>query len=226
MKRFKFYTEICYLLGLLLPAIGGALMEKANFGLSMIIAPSYILHCKLTELSSFFTFGVCCYLFQGTLLLVMCLVLRRFRVSFLFSFVTAVVFGYTLDGATFLFSFVDTSLLWARLLLFVFGLLISAAGIAFMLHTYIASEVYELLVKEFSRHFGFSLGRCKLVYDYFSLALALLLSFLFFRSLVGIGWGTIVCTVLNGILIGAFSKLILRYLELKDALPLRRFFES
>ena len=37
------------------------------------------------------------YCLQAVLLLAMCLLLRRFRVSYLFSFVTAVVYGVVLD---------------------------------------------------------------------------------------------------------------------------------
>ena len=46
---------------------------------------------------SFVTFGMAEYCFQAVLLLAMCLLLR-FRVSYLFSFVTAVVYGFALDA--------------------------------------------------------------------------------------------------------------------------------
>ena len=44
---------------------------------------------------SFVTFGMAEYCLQAVLLLAMCLLLR-FRVSYLFSFVTAVVYGFVL----------------------------------------------------------------------------------------------------------------------------------
>ena len=49
MKKRIFYTEIAYILGLIALALGTAFMEKADFGLSMVVAPPYILHLKISE---------------------------------------------------------------------------------------------------------------------------------------------------------------------------------
>ena len=226
MKKKTFYTELCYALGLLLPAFSGAMIEKADFGLSMIVAPAYILHLKLSQLHSFFTFGVCTYLFEGFLLALMCLIIRRFKVSYLFSFVTAVIYGYLLDASVFLLSGLDASALWVRILLYFAGLVICDVGIALIFRTYISSEVYELFVKEISNKFHLNMSRFKMIYDLSSLLLAVLLALLLLGRLDGIGWGTLVCALLNGVLIGLFSGWFDRHWEFKDALPLRRFFEK
>ena len=39
-------TELAYVLGLVILAFGTALMERANFGMSMVVAPAYLLHLK------------------------------------------------------------------------------------------------------------------------------------------------------------------------------------
>ena len=39
-----FYTEVAYILGIVVLAAGNALMEKANLGMSMVVAPAYLLH--------------------------------------------------------------------------------------------------------------------------------------------------------------------------------------
>ena len=44
MKKRIFYTELAYFLGLLILAVGTAFMERANFGVSMVVAPAYLLH--------------------------------------------------------------------------------------------------------------------------------------------------------------------------------------
>lgn len=43
MKR-RFSTELAYAVGIVLVAFGTALMEKANFGVSMVVAPAYVLY--------------------------------------------------------------------------------------------------------------------------------------------------------------------------------------
>ena len=42
-----FYCEVAYVLGLVVLAVGTALMEKADFGMSMVVAPAYLLYLKL-----------------------------------------------------------------------------------------------------------------------------------------------------------------------------------
>ena len=53
---------------------------------------------RVSPVWSFVTFGMVEYCLQAVLLLAMCLLLRRFRVSYLFSFVTAVVYSFVLDA--------------------------------------------------------------------------------------------------------------------------------
>ena len=72
----RFMSELAYVLALPPLALGVALMEKADFGVSMIVAPAYLLHLKLVTLHPFFTFGVLEYLVQGVLLIALCIVLR------------------------------------------------------------------------------------------------------------------------------------------------------
>ena len=87
MKR-TFSTELAYVFGIVFVALGVVLMEKADFGASMVVAPAYLLYRWLSPVWSFVTFGMAEYCLQAVLLLAMCLLLR-FRVSYLFSFVTA-----------------------------------------------------------------------------------------------------------------------------------------
>ena len=56
MKK-TFYTEAAYFVGLFVLAIGTALMERGDFGMSMVVAPAYILHRWLVEFLPFFSFG-------------------------------------------------------------------------------------------------------------------------------------------------------------------------
>lgn len=84
MKR-TFSTELAYVFGIVFVALGVVLMEKADFGVSMVVAPAYLLYRWLSPVWSFVAFGMAEYCLQAVLLLAMCLLLR-FRVSYLFSF--------------------------------------------------------------------------------------------------------------------------------------------
>ena len=86
MKKKIFYTELSYIIGLCSLALSAALMEKADFGVSMVVAPAYLLHLKISQFLPFFSFGMAEYTLQAVLLLLMVLVLRKFKVSYLFAF--------------------------------------------------------------------------------------------------------------------------------------------
>ncbi len=227
MKR-SFSSELAYLLGLLTLALGAASMERANFGMSMIVAPAYVLYRKLSLLLPFFTFGMAEYTVQAVLLAVMLLLLRKFRVSFLFSFATAVVYGLLLDGAMWLAAFLPMEHIVSRAAGYVIGMLLSSFGVSLMFHTYIAPEVYELFVKELSAKHRISIYKFKTGYDIVSCLIAIILSFLFFGfgTFIGVRLGTILCALVNGSIIGFFGRLLDALFEFYDRLPFRSFFEQ
>lgn len=226
MKR-KCYTEAAYFLGLILLAVATAMMEKANFGMSMIVAPAYVLHRWLQPVWGWFTFGAAEYCFQALLLVVMSLALGRFRISWLCSFVTAVVYGFVLDGLMLLAAPLPTGMVW-RVVWYVLGMAVCSLGVACMFRTYLSPEVYELLVKEGSRRYGVEIHRFKTGYDCASCLLAVVMSFACFGlwQFVGVQWGTILCALVNGWLIGQCSRLLEKCFVFKDALPWRGWFEQ
>ena len=228
MKKRVFYTELAYVFGLLFIALGVALMEKSDFGVSMVVAPAYVLYRWINPHWGFFSFGMAEYCFQALLLVAMSLALRRFRLSYLLSFATAFVYGLILDLFMLLAAFLPASMFWQRALLYLFGLLACALGVALMFHTYISPEVYELVVKEVSARFGLEISRFKTFYDLSSCALAVVLSFIAFGfgSFVGVRLGTVLCALVNGWTIGRFSALLEKKFTFADRLPWRPFFEG
>lgn len=217
MKK-KMYTEACYALGLIILAIGTAFMEKADFGMSMVVAPAYLVHRKLVTILPWFSFGVAEYTFQAVLLLFMIGLLRRFEISYLFSFVTAVVYGILLDLALAAAAFLPVNTIVFRLVYFILGVCLGSIGVAFLFHTYIAPEVYELFVKEWAKKYNTDIGKTKTVYDCISCVFAIVLSFLFFGFLhfEGVKLGTVVCALTNGWLIGKISQSMSTKFEFQD----------
>ena len=73
MKRM-FYTEAAYFIGLVTLALGTALMERADFGMSMVVAPAYLVYLKVSEYLNWFSFGMAEYCFQAFLIIVLAVV--------------------------------------------------------------------------------------------------------------------------------------------------------
>jgi len=227
MKKIRFYTEIAYILGLVLLAIGTAMMEKADFGVSMVVAPAYLVYLKLNPVFPFFSFGMAEYMLQLVLLIALALFQRKLRLSYLFSFITAFIYGLLLDGAMAIAGMIACNAMALRLFFYLCGMVVCAAGVSMLFNTYIAPEAYELVVKEASAALNRPVHRVKTVYDLCSCALAVVLSFIFFGFGVfeGVKLGTIFCALVNGTLIGLCSRLWRRRMDFCDGLKLRFLFE-
>ena len=219
-----FYCEAAYFIGILVLALGTALMERADFGMSMVVAPAYLLHLKLSQALPFFSFGMSEYVFQALLLVVLALVLRKGKRCYLFSFVTAFFYGVLLDltmAAVALLPF--SGILW-RICCYLAGMIVCSLGVAMLFYTYFPPEAYELFVKELAQKHHWPIAGTKTVYDCCSCLLGVILSLCFFGTFVGVKWGTILCALVNGWLIGRISRLLEQKFTFRDALPLRGFF--
>ena len=226
MKKKVFYTEWAYAVAMVGLSLSVAFMTRADFGVSMVVAPAYLLYLKINPVFPFFTFGMAEYTLQAVLLLFTILSVKKYRPYFLFSFVTAVLYGFLLDGWMLLTAALPADTRLLRGLWYVLGLVLGAASIAFFFETYIAPEVYELLVKELAEKLQKPTHRVKTVYDCVSCAVAVVMSFAFFGlwRFEGVKLGTVVCALVNGFLIGRFTALYERVFEFKDALPWRKYF--
>lgn len=226
MKKKTFYTEVSYILGLVIMAFAAAFTEKADFGMSMVVAPAYIIHLKVSEFLPWFTFGVSEYFFQGMLVIATVIIMKKFKLSYLFSFMTAVLYGTLLDLAMNIISPLPETGFAIRLVWYVLGTVLCSFAVSLFFHTYLSPEAYELIVKELSGKFNFNINKVKTAFDCFSVALGIILSFSFFGFGVfeGVKLGTIICAFINGFLIGRFSKLLEHFFEFKNKLGFEKYF--
>lgn len=222
MKK-TFYSEAAYIIGLIILALGVAFTEKAAFGMSMVVAPAYLIHLKVSQYLPFFTFGMSEYVFQAVLLIVLAIVVRRFKISYLLSFVTAFIYGHILDVCMIIVGYIPLGGMAYRIFCYVFGISLGALGIAMLFHTYLTPEAYELFVKEFSDKYHTPLDKTKIVYDCCSCLLGIIFSFAFFGfgHFVGVSWGTVVCALVNGWMIGRFGNFLESRFEFRDAFKWR-----
>ena len=74
MKKIRIPSEAAYLFALVLMALSVAMTASADFGVSMIVAPAYILSLKV----SFLTFGQSEYIVQALLFIVFCILVKKY----------------------------------------------------------------------------------------------------------------------------------------------------
>ncbi len=225
MKK-TFYTELAYIVGLVILALGTALMERANFGMSMVVAPAYLVYLKVAQTYSWFTFGMAEYCFQALLIILLSVTLLKFKRKYLFSFVTAFIYGNVLDLLMWLVGLIPEAGMVQRILFYLIGMLVCSLGVSFLFHTYITPEAYELYVKELAEKTGKNINAIKTIYDCCSCLIAVIMSFAFFGLFVfeGVKAGTVICALVNGWLIGRCSKLLEKVFDFKDKFNLKEKF--
>ena len=226
MKKRIFYTELAYAVGLAILALGTALTVYGNFGISMVVAPAYILHLKMAELWPFFSFGVAEYAVQALILALMVLLLRKARWTYLLSFVSAVLYGTILDGGGELTALLPKDSMALRIVVYLLGAGMCVAGISLLFRSYLPPAAYELFVKELAKRLKKPDHVLKTVYDCASCVLAVVLSLVFFGRLEGVGIGTVLCALCYGALIRLCTKLSDRFWVFKDRFAIRSKFEE
>lgn len=210
-KPIRKFSEISVALGTVLMALGTALASRAGMGVSMVVAPAYVISERIP-----LTFGQTEWCFQALLLVIFCLVMRSFRWRYLLSFLVAVIYGAFLDFFN-IIVFADLAPAGAagQWIMLMISLVVVSLAVALCFNSYMPQQIYELFVKDVSEKYRLNRNIFKTVYDYSSLIAALILSLVLFGSLWGhgIGWGTVLATLFNGAMISFFSRLLNRFID-------------
>ena len=155
------------------------------------------------------------------MLIILCILVRKFDWRFLLAFAVAVIYGYTLDLILLILEPVNFDAIWLRWVMLIVGDIITALGVACFFRTYMPLQVYELFVSESSKCYGVDINKAKRTFDMVllgvSIALALLLFLdigrfdfgaFYYSSYHSLGLGTIVTTLLNSYLIRYTGKFL------------------
>lgn len=213
--------ELNWLLGALLVSLGVAICNRANLGVSMIAAPAFIIHDATSQVTSALSLGVIEYLVQGFIILLTCLIVKRFNWRYLLSFLTAVIYGYFIDMWMLIIGTEPFDALWMRWVMLIVGDVVTAVGVAFFFRTYLPVEAYELCVHEIVRVHKFNFHKVKWIFDFSCLGVSIILavslfgdvttfdwSTIYTHSFHHIGLGTIVTTIISAPIIRLVGKLI------------------
>ena len=187
-----------------------AIMAAADFGVSMIVAPASIASQKFT----YFSFGEWSYIVQAFLFVAFCIAMKKVKFAYFLSFVTCVIYGYILDFWRMVIPILNPDItppgsmdLWVRIVMFILGEIITAFSVMLFFKSYIYPQVVDLFVKGIAQKYNLNQVKFKKIFDISCLTVALILTLVLFKGFVGIKWGTIVITFVNGIAISTFAKI-------------------
>ena len=86
MKKLQKTSELLWVFGIVFVALGVAICSKADLGVSMIAAPAFVVYEALAGLWDGFSVGMVEYIIQGILLIILCIIIRKFNWRFLLAF--------------------------------------------------------------------------------------------------------------------------------------------
>ena len=93
MKKIRVSNELIYVLAVIVLSFATAMLAAADLGMSMVVAPAYIVSLKVKAL----TFGQAEYIVQGMLFILFCVLMKKARRLYFFSFVSGFIYGVVLD---------------------------------------------------------------------------------------------------------------------------------
>lgn len=238
-KKIPKTAELMWILGTITVALGVALCKKADLGVSMIAAPTFIIYEAIAPYASWLSVGVTEYIVQGIMIALLCLIVQRFSIKYLFAFIVAVIYGYTLDFWLFVIGNPGNEI-WLRWILLIVGDISVAFGVACFFRTYLPLQAYELFVAEVSDRYNVAIAKVKWCFDVSCLLISVILALTLFgdvkefewkeiymKSFHSIGLGTVITTIINAPIIAVFNKLLDGTLDDSALIPkLKDFFEK
>ena len=202
-RKIIVFYEFMFALGLVCISAGLSFMVRSNLGISVASSMPYVISLRFSRI----TFGTWSYLVQGTLVLLLIIIVRKIKVSYVLSFLVSVVFGFLLDFFTALTASLPVDTIWLRLGYYAVGLFILSFGIASVVFSQWPPIPFDLFVKELALHKNMSFKKTKTGFDLSCLAFSSVFLAIFVRQIAGIGPGTILSAVFNGTLVGLWLKL-------------------
>lgn len=205
MKEKKcFIGELALLLGLVFNSFASTLMVKSHFGVSSITSVPYALSLAFDKL----TYGTWNYIFQCTLILILVIATRKFKIGYIVSFLLAIVFGYLIDFFNVNIIAILPNGIIFNTIYFLSSFGIISLGMSLLLNCNTPVLPVDTFTRDFPAHFNIPYKRSKTIFDLSCLAVTIVISLIFLRRLVGIGVGTVVCAFITGKVVSSINSFI------------------
>lgn len=202
-SKTTFRGELALLIAVLINSFGVVLMLYSNAGISAISSVPYAFSLAFPRLS----LGTWTYLFQGTLILSLMLLRKKFVPAYLFSFVVGFAFSMLLDVHKAWIHILPTTLGW-RILYFIISYLLISIGIAFSNRCKLPIVPTDLFPRELADITKVGYPKIKISFDVICLAVTAAITFFFLGHLEGLGLGTILAAFTMGKMVGVIGNLL------------------
>ena len=200
METLKRY--LIFLVGLFVNSLGVSLITKANLGTSPISSIPYILSLNFP-----FTLGNFTIFFSIFLIVLQLIILRKnFKLEHILQIPVSIMFGYFIDLAMILFSWVNPEAYIMKIVYLLIGCLILGVGVYMEVLADVVMLPGESFVRAIVLTWKTNFGTTKICFDVSMSVIAAVLSFIFAGSLAGVREGTVIAALLVGFIARLIGK--------------------
>lgn len=200
-----------FIISLFISAMGVAITQKGELGVSPISSVANVMSEKFT----FLTLGNWLIIWNCVLILGQILILRKkFQWIQLIQIPLSFLFGWFTDFGMWIFSFLKPSNYVFQLLMVLVGTVVLSFGIALSVIANVVMNSGEAFVKAISDTIHKEFGNVKVVFDISCVVAAVILSLIFFDlRIVGTREGTVISALLTGFVVKFWNRLVRRPVE-------------
>ncbi len=193
---------LVFALGVIVNSFGIALITKGALGTSPISSLPYVLCLRFTA----FSFGATTFVVNLVFIAIQAALLRRdFQPVQLLQVLATVVFSWFIDLSTAAFGFFEADAFPVQLACVVLGCAVLAFGICVEIAPNVLVVPGEGAVRAIAAVSGARFGTVKTCFDLSLVAIALVLSLVFFGGIRGLGLGTVISAVAVGKVVNLFN---------------------
>lgn len=192
METLKRY--LIFLVGLFVNSLGVSLITKANLGTSPISSIPYVLSLNFP-----FTLGNFTIFFSILLIVLQLIILRKnFKLEHILQIPVSIIFGYFIDFAMILLSWVNPEEYLMKIVYLLIGCLILGVGVYMEVLADVVMLPGESFVRAIVLIWKTNFGTTKICFDVSMSVIAAVLSFVFAGRLAGVREGTVIAALLVG----------------------------
>ncbi len=197
---------LIYILGLLILALGVAFSINSNLGVSPVSSLPYV----ISQISGI-EMGKCVVIIYSLFVIVQILILRKeFKWFNLAQILFATIFGYFVTFAQYILGDFYIPTYAGQLTMLGISIILVAIGVSLYISANMLKMPMEGMVAAVNQKIlkKLSFADVKVVMDTTVVTIGIVLSLIFFRKLVGIREGTIICALLVGKIMKPIQKAI------------------
>lgn len=198
----KMKKIILLIIGMFLIALGTVINTKTNLGNSAVGSLPFVLS-KLSNLS----LGLMTNMVYAIFIVSQIIILKKIDKKILLQIPITILFGILIDIINY-FWFINVNSIYLSFILLFFSISFISLGMFIVLKLNIVYNTPDGLVNAISTRFRLKNGTSKNILDIILVCISVIISLISFKSIVGIGIGTVLAVIFIGRGIALWEKLL------------------